>query len=132
TYSADGTNVSINENVTYTVAGVENYQGQPAYKLNLTGTITGGGGSVAVDGVGNATLSNFSGTVSGTRYMRRSDLALLKETQKQNLAARAQVSIISQNITAEINLSMDPRRGWRLVQFPTEAGDAWNTDVDVD
>ncbi|MBM7516007.1 Ig-like domain repeat protein [Nocardioides nitrophenolicus] len=131
-YTADGTNVTINENVTYTVAGVENYQGQPAYKLNLTGTITGGGGTTAVDGVGNATLSNFSGNVTGTRYMRRSDLALLKETQSQSLAAKAQVSIISTNITANITLSMDPTRGWRLVQFPTEAGNTWTTDADVD
>ncbi|WP_028657011.1 Ig-like domain repeat protein [Nocardioides sp. J54] len=131
-YNADGTNVSINENVTYTVAGVENFQGQPAYKLNLSGTITGGGGSVAVDGVGNATLSNFSGTVSGTRYMRRSDLALLKETQSQQLNAKAAVSIISTNISANISLSMDPRRGWRLTQFPTEAGNSWTNDVDVD
>lgn len=131
-YTADGTNVTINENVTYTVAGVEDYQGQPAYKLNLTGTITGGNGTAAVDGVGNATLSNFSGTVTGTRFMRRSDLALLKETQAQALAAKAQVSIISANITANINLSMDPRRGWRLIQFPTEAGNSWINDTTVD
>lgn len=131
-YTADGTNVTINENVTYTVAGVENYQGQPAYRLNLTGTITGGSGTTAVDGVGNATLSNFSGTVTGTRFMRRSDLALLKETQAQSLKAKAQVSIISANITADITLSMDPRRGWRLIQFPTEAGNSWTTDADVD
>ncbi|MEV5001176.1 Ig-like domain-containing protein [Nocardioides sp. LML1-1-1.1] len=131
-YTADGTNVTINENVTYTVAGVENYQGQPAYKLNLTGTITGGSGTAAVDGVGNATLSNFSGSVTGTRFMRRSDLALLKETQNQSLSAKAQVSILSTNITATINLSMDPRRGWRLTQFPTEAGNSWTNDVDVD
>ncbi|NHA00311.1 hypothetical protein G5V59_09890 [Nocardioides sp. W3-2-3] len=122
-YTADGTNVTINENVTYTVAGVETYQGQPAYRLNLTGTITGGNGTAAVDGVGNATLSNFSGSVTGTRFMRRSDLALLKETQNQSLSAKAQVSILSTNITATINLSMDPRRGWRLTQFPTEAGE---------
>lgn len=131
-YTADGTNVTINENVTYTVAGVESYQGQPAYRLNLTGTITGGSGTAAVDGVGNATLSNFSGSVSGTRYMRRSDLALLKETQNQTLTAKAQVSILSTTINATINLSMDPRRGWRLTQFPTEAGNSWTNDVDVD
>ena len=131
-YTADGTNVTINENVTYTVAGVEDYQGQPAYKLNLTGTITGGGGTAAVDGVGNATLSNFSGSVSGTRYMRRSDFALLKETQAQSLSAKAQVSFLSTNITANITLSMDPTRGWRLIQFPTEAGNSWTNDVDVD
>lgn len=131
-YTADGTNVTINETVTYTVAGVENYQGQPAYKLNLSGTITGGGGTAAVDGVGNATLSNFSGTVTGTRFMRRSDFALLKETQAQSLSAKAQVSFLSTNITANINLSMDPRRGWRLIQFPTEAGNSWTNDVDID
>ncbi len=131
-YTADGTNVTINENVTYSLAGVENYQGQPAYKLNLTGTITGGGGTAAVDGVGNATLSNFSGNVTGTRYVRRSDFALLKETQAQSLSAKAQVSFLSTNITANINLSMDPRRGWRLIQFPTEAGNSWTNDVDID
>lgn len=131
-YTADGTNVTINENVTYSLAGVENYQGQPAYKLNLTGTITGGGGTAAVDGVGNATLSNFSGSVTGTRYVRRSDFALLKETQAQSLSAKAQVSFLSTNITANIDLSMDPRRGWRLIQFPTEAGNSWTNDVDID
>ncbi|HWJ09833.1 MAG TPA: Ig-like domain-containing protein [Nocardioides sp.] len=131
-YTAEGTNVTINETVTYTVAGVESYQGQPAYKLDLTGTITGGNGTAAVDGVGNATLSNFSGTVNGARYVRRSDFALLKETQSQALKAKAQVSILSANITANIDLSMDPQRGWRLIQFPTEAGDSWINDVDVD
>lgn len=131
-YTADGTNVSIAETVTYTVAGVENFQGQPAYKLNLTGSITGGSGSVLVDGVGTANLSNFGGSVNGTRYMRRSDLALLQETQTQALTAKASVSIISTNISANISLSMDPQRGWRLVQFPTEAGNSWTTDTDVD
>ncbi|GAA3547628.1 beta strand repeat-containing protein [Nocardioides daeguensis] len=131
-YTADTADVTINENVTYSVAGIESFQGQSAYKLNISGTITGGGGTAAVDGVGNATLGNFSGSVSGTRYVRRSDLALLQEQQRQNLNAKASVSILSTNITATVDLVMTPRGGWRAIDFPVEAGQAWHNDVDVD
>ncbi|WP_408898555.1 Ig-like domain repeat protein [Nocardioides sp. R1-1] len=131
-YTADTADVTINESVTYTVAGVETFQGQSAYRLDISGTITGGGGSAAVDGVGNANLSNFSGSVSGTRYVRRSDLALLQEQQHQNLKAKASISIISTNITAAVDLVMTPRGGWRAIDFPVEAGQAWRNDVDVD
>ncbi|NYI46316.1 hypothetical protein BJ993_003396 [Nocardioides aromaticivorans] len=131
-YTGDTADVTINENVTYTVAGVETFQGQSAYKLNISGTITGGGGSAQVDGVGNATLSNFSGSVSGTRYVRRSDLALLQEQQHQDLRAKASISIISTNITAAVDLEMTPRGGWRAIDFPVEAGQSWQSDVDVD
>lgn len=132
-YQAEGTDVTINESVTYTVAGRETFEGQDAYRLNITGTITGGSGSVAVDGVGNASLSNFSGNVTGTRFVRVSDLALLQENQKQNLNARAQVSIISQNITAVIDLQLTPRNStWRVHNFPLNAGDNWTTSTDVD
>lgn len=130
-YVAEGTNVTLNQNVTYTVAGVETFQGQSAYRLNITGTITGGSGSAAVDGVGNANLSNFAGSVTGTKFVRRSDLAMLQETQNHNLTGRAQVSIISQNITATINLQMTPQRAWRALVFPLEAGQSWSNDVDV-
>src|SRR5689334_3941518 len=40
----DGTTATINENATYQVIGRETFQGQDAYKLNLSGTITGGTG----------------------------------------------------------------------------------------
>lgn len=131
-YTGDTADVTINENVTYTVAGVETFQGQSAYKLNISGTITGGGGSAQVDGVGTANLSNFSGSVSGTRFVRRSDLALLQEKQHQNLNAKASVSIFSTNITAAVDLEMTPRGGWRAIDFPVEAGQSWHNDVDVD
>ena len=132
-YQAEGTDVTINENATYTVAGRETFEGQDAYRLNITGNITGGNGSVAVDGVGNATLSNFSGTVAGTRFVRVSDLALLQENQQQRLNARAQVSIISQNITANIDLQLTPRNStWRVHNFPLNAGDNWTTSTNVD
>ncbi|CAM3419362.1 Ig-like domain-containing protein [Nocardioides dubius] len=130
-YQATGTDVSINENVTYTVAGVETFEGQEAYKLAITGTITGGGGSVAVDGVGNATLDNFSGNVTGTRYVRRSDLAVLQERQQQNLNARAKVSIITQSITANINLELNPTPSWKTHDFPLNPGDSWRHDEQI-
>lgn len=131
-YTGDTADVTINENVTYTVAGVETFQGQSAYRLNISGTITGGGGSADVDGVGTANLSNFSGSVSGTRFVRRSDLALLQEKQHQNLNAKASISIISTNITASVDLEMTPQGGWRAIDFPVEAGQSWQNDVDVD
>jgi hypothetical protein len=130
-YTGDSADVTINENVTYTVAGVESFQGHSAYKLNITGTITGGSGT-ATTPQGNASLSNFSGSVSGTKYVRRSDLALLQEKQHQNLSAKASISIISVGITAAIDLDMVPRGGWRALDFPIEAGQSWQNNVDVD
>ncbi|RNL65218.1 Ig-like domain repeat protein [Nocardioides marmoriginsengisoli] len=132
-YQATGTDVTINESVTYTVASRETFQGQDAYKLNINGSITSGSGQVAVDGVGNATLSGFSGTVSGTRYVRVSDLALLQENQFQHMNATAKVSIISTGITADINLQLTPRDStWKVHNFPLNAGDSWNTNTNVD
>ena len=132
-YLADGTDVTINETVTYTVAARETFQGQDAYKLNITGTITSGSGTVAVDGVGNATLKNFSGTVTGTRYVRVSDLALLQENQHQHMTATARSAIISHDIVADINLQLTPRDpSWKVHNFPLNAGDSWHTNTDID
>ncbi|MCW2780422.1 MAG: hypothetical protein JWR35_871 [Marmoricola sp.] len=123
--------MTINENVTYTVADVENFGGTDAYKLNITGTITGGSGSTNVSGVGTATLKSFSGTVSGTRFVRRSDLALLQETQAQHLNGTATVSIISTGITADINLALTPAPGWRTHDFPLNSGDSWLNNENI-
>ncbi len=130
-YQAEGTDVTINETVTYSVVGREDFGGHDAYKLNISGTITGGSGSVAVDGVGNASLGNFGGTVSGTRYVRTSDLALLQENQFQHLTARATVSIISTNIVADIELHLTPNPSWKVHDFPLNNGDNWHTLTDV-
>lgn len=132
-YLAEGTDVTINETATYTVAERTTFRGQDAYRLNLSGTINSGSGSVAVDGVGNASLSNFAGNVSGTRYVRVSDLALLQEQQHQTMTARAQVSIISQNISAVIDLTLTPRdQTWKVHNFPLNVGDKWDTNTNVD
>ncbi len=131
-YQAEGTNVSMNENLTYTVAGIETFNGHEAYRLNITGNITGGSGSVAVDGVGNASLSQFAGSVSGTRHVRTSDLAVLQEKQVQNLTARATVSIINQNISAAITLELNPNPSWKTHNFPLNAGDSWQQSQDIE
>jgi hypothetical protein len=132
-YVADGTDVTISETAIYTVAARETFQGQDAYRLNITGTITGGSGQVVADGVGTASLSNFGGSVSGTRYVRVSDLALLQENQHQALTAKASISIISTPITAVIDLSLTPRDStWKVHDFPLNSGDTWNTNTNVD
>ncbi|HEX4191387.1 MAG TPA: Ig-like domain-containing protein [Marmoricola sp.] len=128
---ATPTNVTITENVTDTVVGQTTFNGQDAYMLNTTGTITGGSGSTAVSGVGTANLKSFSGTITGDRIVRRSDLALLEEHQTQNLNATASVSIISTGITATIDLTMTPNPGWKIHDFPLNSGDGWTTNTDI-
>lgn len=131
-YVGSGADVTLNENVTYTVAGTQSFNGQDAYRLNITGAITGGSGSAQVDGVGNVSLSNFSGTVTGTKYVRRSDLAMLQETQAQHLNGTAKLGFISTGITADIDLQMTPQGGWRALVFPLDAGQSWQNNVAVD
>ncbi|MGO4258408.1 beta strand repeat-containing protein [Marmoricola sp. RAF53] len=126
----NGTNVTINETVTYSVVGQETFQGHDAYKLNIAGTITGGSGTANAGGTA-ANLDTFSGTVSGVRYVRRSDLALLQENQFQHLNAKAHVSIITQGITADIELHLTPNPSWKVHDFPLNAGDSWHTLTDV-
>ncbi|NYJ00316.1 hypothetical protein HNR19_001014 [Nocardioides thalensis] len=131
-YVGADADVTLNETVTYTVAGAQSFNGQDAYRLNISGTITGGSGSAQVDGVGNVSLSNFSGTVSGTKYVRRSDLAMLQETQAQHLNGTAKLGFISTGITADIDLQMTPQGGWRALVFPLDAGQTWQNNVAVD
>ncbi|MCW2753462.1 MAG: hypothetical protein JWQ32_873, partial [Marmoricola sp.] len=125
------TDVTINENVTYTVSDRETFNGYDAYKLNITGTITGGSGSTNTGSTGTATLKNFSGTVTGTRYVRVSDLALLQENQHQNLSATATVSIISTGITAVIDLQLTPTPSWKVHDFPVSPGDLWQNNMNI-
>lgn len=132
-YVAEGTDVTINETATYQVVGRETFQGQDAYRLNLSGTINSGSGSVAVDGVGTASLSNFAGNVSGTRFVRVADLALLQENQHQTMTAKATIGILSQNISAVIDLQLTPRdQTWKVHNFPLNVGDRWDTNTHVD
>jgi hypothetical protein len=126
----NGTNVSINENVTYTNSGPTTFDGESVYRLNLSGTITGGGGTANAGGT-TANLSNFSGSVSGYEYIRRADLALMQEYQHQDLHGTAKVSIFSTGISATIDLTLTPSPGWRALDFPLNAGDHWQESEDI-
>lgn len=128
---ASSTEATINENVTYTVAGSTTFNSQDAYQLNMTGSITGGTGHTYVDGTGTVNLSNFSGTVSGNRIVRKSDLALLQENQTQTMKATAKYSIFSIPINADMNLQLTPDPGWRTRDFPLNAGDSWHVDENL-
>ncbi|WP_246004988.1 beta strand repeat-containing protein [Nocardioides marmorisolisilvae] len=132
----NGTTATINENATYTVLDRETFDGQDAYKLGLTGTITGGSGKVKIDppqaGISSATLDSFSGSVSGERYVRVSDLALLQEHQTQNLKATAHASFLSVGVTANIDLTLKPNPSWKVHDFPLNSGDNWTTNTNID
>src|SRR5689334_19239345 len=134
--SGDGTTATINENATYTVLDRETFDGQDAYKLSLTGTITGGNGNVKIDppqaGISSASLDTFSGTVSGERYVRVSDLALLQEHQTQNLKAKAHASFLTVDVTANIDLTLKPNPSWKVHDFPLNSGDSWTTNTNID
>ncbi|HEX7717721.1 MAG TPA: Ig-like domain repeat protein, partial [Marmoricola sp.] len=128
--SSDGTDVTLNESVTYTVAGQQSFNGNDAYKLTLSGSITGCNGSANASGT-TVTIKNCSGSVSGTRFVRRSDLALLQESQQQHLDGSASYSIFTIGITADINLQLTPTPGWKVHDFPLNSGDGWNEDFNV-
>src|SRR5690348_4456585 len=132
----NGTTATINENATYTVLDRETFDGQDAYKLLLTGSITGGNGNVKIDppqaGISSASLDTFSGTVSGERYVRVSDLALLQEHQTQNLKAKAHASFLTVDVTANIDLTLKPNPSWKVHDFPLNSGDSWTTNTNID
>lgn len=123
----NGTNANIQENVTYTVAGTATYDSQSAYKVTLSGSITGGSGSAQ-----GYKIDSFGGSVSGTEYVRRSDLALLQEDQTQHLTAKAHESFLSVGVTADVHLVLDPTPGWKTLAFPLNSGDSWGEHETID
>jgi hypothetical protein len=118
-YSATDANATVNENLTATVAGVTTFNGQSAYQLNLSGNVTGGSGSAS-----GQNLTIKGGNVSGTRYIRRSDLALLQEHQVQHITGCAG-PFCAVGVTADVDLTLNPTPTWHQHDFPLNAGDAW-------
>ncbi|HET9421616.1 MAG TPA: Ig-like domain-containing protein, partial [Nocardioides sp.] len=127
TYNDPATaNVNLTERVTYTVADSNaTFDGEPAYRLTISGTVTGGGGSATVPDFGNVNLDIDGGNVTGTRYVRRSDLALLQEQQTQHVDATANI-LFGVDVTADVNLTLTPEPSWRNYDFPLNPGDSWN------
>jgi hypothetical protein len=112
---ADGTNVSANENVTYTVGAIEVHNGQLAYRLDLSGNVTGGGGSAQ-----GFSLSLKGGSVSGNEWVRVSDLAEIEDHEIQSFTGTA-AGLVSISGAFELTLTPDPV--WRFRDFRLHAGD---------
>lgn len=118
-----GNKVTINENATYTVTGLTTFAGQPAYQLSIAGSVTGGSGSA-----NGTSLSISSGSVSGTEYRRRSDLALLQQQQRQDIKGKAAGLV---GVSASIDLTLTPQPAWRTLDFPLNAGDSWQENESI-
>jgi hypothetical protein len=112
---ADGTNVSANENVTYTVGAIEVHNGQLAYRLDLSGNVTGGGGSAQ-----GFSLSLKGGSVSGNEWVRVSDLAEIEDHEVQAFNGTA-AGLVS--ISGSFDLTLSPDPVWRFRDFRLHAGD---------
>jgi hypothetical protein len=120
----NGTNVTINETVTYTVTGQEMFNGYDTYVQTITGTINSCSGNANAGGT-SVSLGSCSGNVTGVRHVRRSDLALVQENQTQNLSAKADGLV---SVTANINLILTPSPTWKIHDFPLNLGDGWTTN----
>jgi hypothetical protein len=125
-YDAPDASATVNENLTATVVGTTTFNGQSAYQLNLSGNVTGGSGSAS----GN-NLTIKSGSVGGTRYVRRSDLALLQEHQVQHISGCGG-PFCAVGFTADVDLTLNPSPSWHQHDFPLNAGDAWQVDETID
>ena len=121
-YSSPDASATVNENFTATVVGTTTFHGQPAYQLSLSGNVTGGSGSAS-----GQSLTIKGGSVGGTRYVRRSDLAMLQERQIQHITGCAG-PFCAIGVTADVDLTLDPTPTWHQHDFPLNAGDSWQLD----
>ena len=124
-YSSPDATATVNENVTATVASLTTFNGQPAYRLTLSGNVTGGSGSAS-----GQNLTIQGGSVSGHRYVRRSDLALLQERQIQHITGCAG-PFCAIGVTADVDLTLNPTPTWRQRDFPLNAGDSWQVNETI-
>lgn len=121
-----GTNVNVNETATYTVVGETTFMGQPAWELSIAGTVNNGSGNACTgsapgctDG-SNVSLSINGGNITGTQYVRRSDLAELQTHEVQNFSGTAAGLV---GITGTFDLTVTPQPGWRFKNFRLHNGD---------
>jgi hypothetical protein len=124
------TNVSINESVTYTNVGVTTFDGQTAYDLALTGSVTGGSGTACSGGTGpscsggTAVGLNFTGgSVTGNEYVRVSDQAMLSDQEVQTASGTAESGLVA--FTATISTTETPTPTTRTEDFRLHNGDTW-------
>ena len=123
-FNGSGSNVTINEVVTYTVSGTGSYDGYQVYNVNISGNITGGGGNVS-----GYSFNVSNGTVSGFEDLRISDLAMVfqKEEQSANGQVNTGFPLGWQNASAQMQYNMTPGPPWRKEVFRMHPGDTWHT-----
>ena len=125
-YNAPDASATVTENLTATVVGTTTFNGQSAYQLSLSGNVTGGSGSAS-----GQSLTIEGGSISGSRYVRRSDLALLQEHQVQHLDGCGG-PFCAVGFTADVDLTLNPSPTWHQHDFPLNAGDAWQVNEVID
>lgn len=119
-YTSSSANVSVNEVVNYVVDGPATYSGYDVYKVGISGSVTGGGGSVS-----GQSFSISSGSVSGTEYLRRSDLALVYETETHNVNGCVHEGPACVSASASATYNLDPSPTWRREDWRLHAGDSY-------
>jgi len=117
---SSSTNVTVDEQVSYSVAQLADHDGYRTYQVGLSGSITGGSGSA--DGY---SLSGFGGSVSGTAWYAQGDLALVEEDQTQDLTATAHAGPFPVGVTASVNLDLVPTPALVTTDFRLHDGDSW-------
>jgi hypothetical protein len=125
TYDSSDADASIEETVTYANPVVTTFAGQPAYRLTISGNVSGGSGKAS-----GQNLTITGGSVSGTRFVRQSDLSLLQEQQTQHVKGKAGPGGFV-GVTADVNLTLTPSPGWRTHDFPLNSGDSWHVNETV-
>ncbi|MHB1712553.1 MAG: Ig-like domain-containing protein, partial [Acidimicrobiales bacterium] len=124
-YSGNGSNMTINEVVTYQVAGVTTYAGYNTYKVNISGYVTGGGGSAS-----GVSININNGSVSGVEYLRRSDLAMVYEEEQHNVNGQA-CDVVCVSASAQAQYRLTPSPPWRKEDFRLHVGDAWSLATSI-
>jgi Big-like domain-containing protein len=131
----NGTNVTVNESVNYTVGGPVTFMGQDAWQVNIAGSVTSGSGKACSGGTGpscsggtSANLNFTGGSVTGTEYVRQSDLAEIQEHETQNFIGTA-AGLVAFNATFDTTITPDP--SWRTKDFRLHSGDTWNVNENI-
>lgn len=124
-YSGNGSNMTINEVVTYSVGAPVMYNGYDTNKIAISGSVTGGGGSVS-----GVTINISGGSVSGVEYLRRSDLALVYEEEEHDVNGQA-CKVVCFGASAQAQYRLTPAPPWRREDFRLHVGDAWSVATTI-
>ena len=122
TYSGNGDLITVDETVTYAVAGVTTYDGYSSYQLSISGTVTGGSGQAS-----GYQMTVTGGSVSGVEYLRRSDLAMVYQHEVHDVNG----NVLGAPVSVELHYTAVPSSPWRKEVFRLHPGDVWQLATSV-